>query len=347
MYSNKQKRILVVRTDRVGDVCFITPALRELRNSFPDAFIATLTQPHTSNLILNNPNVDAILTDDLKKDSFWNVVKELKKHKFTHALLMLPTERAAYQLFLAGIKVRVGIGHKLYEVITFMKSVSRTNYIPLRHEADYCLDQARKIGAKVNNLTLELFVTQKEKEEAKNFLAGNNIHQKDTKIFIHVGSLGSAPNWSQEKYFSFLSMLTKQLDKENYKFVLTAREMTDEFKAKVALLNDNRIIDISLKIAELRDMIKIISLADLFFAPSTGPLHIADGLGIKCVGLHCRRPVSSARHQGILNNVSINLEVSQENCLKYCSKDQNSCGIEKGITEEEAINAIKKLLIIN
>lgn len=343
----KQKRILVVRTDRVGDVTYITPSLRELRNTFSDALIATLTQPHTSNIILNNPNVDLILTDDLKKENFWKVVKELRKHKFTHALLMLPTERAAYQLFFAGIPCRIGVGHKLYEVITFMKSVSRNNYNPLRHEADYCMDLARKIGVKSNNISLEIFLTKQEKNEAKDWIKSKNISLDELKIFLHTGSFGSAPNWSEDKYFSLIQKLSKLLFSIRYKIILTSLEMSDKFKDQIKSLNNPNILDISRDIANLRMMIKIISQADLFIAPSTGPLHIADALGIKCIGIHCHRKISSAKHQGILNNVSINLEVSDENCRKYCSADQNTCGIENGLSEDEVVEAVKILLKIN
>jgi len=348
MFSrSKQKRILVVRTDRVGDVTFITPSLRELRNTFPNAFIATLTQPHTSNIILNNPNVDLILTDDLKKENFWKVVRELRKHKFTHALLMLPTERAAYQLLFAGIPCRIGVGHKLYEVITFMKSVSRNNYNPLKHEADYCLDLARKIGVRTNNLSLEIFLTEQEINEAKDWITKKNISLDELKIFLHIGSFGSAPNWSENKYFSLLQKLSSLLFNKPYKIILTSLEMSDKFKDRIKSLNNQNILDISKDIVNLRMMMKIISRADLFIAPSTGPLHIADALGIKCIGIHCRRKVSSAKHQGILNNVSINLEVSDENCRKYCSADQNTCGIENALSEDEVVDAVKILLKMN
>ncbi len=344
--NSNQKRILVVRTDRVGDVTFITPSLRELRRTFPDAFIATLTQPHTAKIIANNPNVNLILTDDLKKESFGKVIRELRTHKFTHALLMQPTERAAYQLFFAGIPYRVGVGHKLYEVITFMKSVSRHNYNPLRHEADYCLDLARKIGVQSDNLTLEIFLTEKEKHEAKDWLKGKNIQPNSNKIFIHTGSLGSAPNWSEIKYLSLIKKLTSLFSKHQYKIVLTAREMSTDFRKKIIELKNENIIDIADQISDLRIMIKIISQADMFISPSTGPLHIADALGIKCIGIHCRRKVSSAKHQGILNNVSINLEVSEDNCRKFCSADQNTCGIENGLSEDEVIQAANTLLNI-
>lgn len=344
--TKKQKRILVVRTDRVGDVCYITPTLRELRRTFPNAFIATLTQPHTSNIIKSNPNVDAIIIDDLNKEKFWQVVKELRKHKFTHALLMQPTERAAYQLFFAGIPYRVGVGHILYEVITFMRSVSRNKYIPLRHEADYCMDLARKIGVVTDNLQLEIFLMQKEIQEAKDFFEKKGISEGDLKVFFHFGSLGSAPHWSDEKYFSLIQKFCDSFADKKYKVILTAREMSQEFRNKISSLNNSRIHDISNEIGDLRDMIKIISQADLFFAPSTGPLHIADALNIKCVGLFCHRNASRSKLHGVLNSRSINLEVPDEYCNKYCSHDKEKCAIQTGLNEEDVLNAFEKLLTI-
>ena len=68
--------------------------------------------------------------------TFWKVVKLLRERQFTDGLMAIPTERAAYQMLLAGIKTRVGEGHKLYEIISGTRSVDRHNYIPLRHETD-------------------------------------------------------------------------------------------------------------------------------------------------------------------------------------------------------------------
>jgi len=344
--SKKQKRILVVRTDRVGDVCYITPALRELRKTFPNAYIAALTQPHTSNLIKNNPNVNAIIVDDLDKNKFWFIVRELRKHKFTHALLMQPTERAAYQLFFAGIPYRVGVGRILYEVITFMRSVSRNKYIPLRHEADYCMDLARKIGVVTDKLQLEIFLTEDEKKEAKDFFAKKGIAETDLNIFFHFGSLGSAPTWNEDKYFSLVQKFCNSFAGKPYRVILTAKEMSKDFREKISTLNNSRIYDISNEIGDLRNMIKIISQADLFFAPSTGPLHIADALNIKCVGLFCHRNASRPKLHGVLNDRSINLEVSEEYCNKHCSHDKEKCAIQTGLNEEDVLKAFEKLLTI-
>ncbi len=337
------KRILLVRTDRVGDVVFITPMIRELRKAFPDAFIATLTQPHTKNIIINNPYVDETLTDDLSKKTFWKVVRELRSYNFTHGLLMMPTERAAFQMFWAGINTRIGVGHKLYEVITGMKSVSRNNYQPLRHEADYCMDLARKIGVDTTDITLQIFITEKEKNEALTILNQNGIKKEDFKIYVHSGSLGSAPNWSEDKYLKLIAAILERFPGNRTKIILTAQEMSKEFLSNIQDIKSTRIINLSEKLFDLRDLIKVIGQADIFISPSTGPLHIADSLKIKCIGIHCHRPMSCAIHQGLINKQSINLEVSDENCKQYCSADQETCGIEKGLTIEEVIDSIIKL----
>jgi len=334
------RRILIVRTDRVGDVVMITPMIRELRRTFPTAFIATLTQPSTKDVLLNNPHLDVMLTDDLKKENFWKIVKEIKKYKFTDALLVLPTERAAYQLFFAGIKNRIGVGRKLYEIITFMKSVSRNNYIPLRHEADYCMDLARKLGVITDNIQPEIFLTEEEKSEAKKILQNWDIDFNSYKIILHTGTKGSAPNWNEEKYYNLLIRMSEKLKEQNYFILLTAQEMSSQFRESVKKLNNKRIVIVDKKIDTLRNFIKIISQMDLVICSSTGPIHLADALNIRCIGIHCHRNVSSAKHWGVLNSKSVNLEVSAEFCDRFCSKDKSICKINEGLNIEDVLKHI-------
>jgi ADP-heptose:LPS heptosyltransferase len=335
------KRILIIRTDRVGDVVMITPMVRELKKTFPDSFIATLTQPNTTAILQNNPYIDLMITDDLKEESYKKVIEKIKSYKFTDGLLVLPTERAAYQMFRAGVKNRIGVGRKLYEIITFMKSVSRNNYIPLRHEADYCMDLARKIGVVTDNIQPEIFISQEEKNWTKEFYKSCGIKDDTFKIILHTGSKNSAPNWSEKKYLELLKGILKKFPNEDFVIMLTAIEMTDDFKFKVRDLNDKRVIDISREITSLRELIKVISGIDLMFCSSTGPIHLADALDIMCIGIHCYRNVNCSKHWGVLNKKSINLEVTKEYCDSHCSNDKNICKFENGIQVEEVIKFIE------
>lgn len=334
------KRILIVRTDRVGDVVMITAIPREIKKAFPDAFVATLTQPNTARILENNPYIDEMITDDLSKDTFWEVVRKIKSLKFDYGLLIHPTERAAYQLFWGRVKQRIGVGRILYEVVTFMKSVSRNNYTPLRHEADYCMDLARKIGIETDNYQPEIFISDAEKIEISDYLQNKGITNNTFKIVFHTGSKNSAPNWSEEKYYELLTEIINKYPDKNFVVLLTAYEMTQEFKNRLKLLNDKRIIDVSDDIDDLRKLIKVISLADLMICSSTGPIHLADALDRKCIGIHCNRPMNCVKHWGVLDKKSINLEVSKEYCDSNCSSDKKQCGIENGISTEEVLKHI-------
>jgi heptosyltransferase-2 len=337
----KQKRILIVRTDRVGDTVMITPIARELKKTFPDCFVATLTQPSTSAVLMNNPNIDKILTDNLEKETFWDVTLEIRNLKFTHGLLVFPTERAAYQMFFGRVKKRIMTGTRLYGIITFFHSVSRNNYTPLKHEADYCMDLARKIGVETDNIQPEIFVTGNEQRQSLELLKSKGVMDDDFKIFLHTGSKLSAPNWSEEKYYLLIKGMLEKFKNDKFKLLLTAYEMTPEFLAKINAFNDNRIINISKDLKSLRELISAISLADLMVCSSTGPVHLADALNVSCVGLHCHRNMSCAKHWGVLNKKSINLEVPADFCDGTCSTDKKDCHIEDGLRVEEVLKNIQ------
>jgi ADP-heptose:LPS heptosyltransferase len=340
------KRILLVRTDRVGDLLMITPAIRELKLAYPDSFLAVLARPNTSLLLKNNPYIDSIITDDLSKESFWQVVKKIREYDFTHGLMFMPTERGAWQMFWGGVKYRVGVGRKLYEVMTGMKSVSRNKYNPLRHEADYCLDLVRKLGVVTNNLQPELYITSDEKEEAVRFLVSKNIGKEKRIIVVHTGSFGSAPNWSEDKYIELLGELLKNVD--NGAILLTAMEMSNNFTETVSeRFKGEMIFNISKEIGDLRHFAALINEADLFIGSSTGPAHMADALNKKCVVIHCHRPMNRPAHWGIINNLSINLEVDEQFCNNNCSADKKDCRLNEGVQVKEVISAALKLLNYN
>ena len=321
----------------------ITPMIREIRQRYPDAYIATLTQPNTANILLNNPYLDEIIMDDLTKESFYKVVKELRRIKFTDGLMVFPTARVSYQMLLGGVKNRIGEGHRLYEIITGMRSVDRHNYIPLKHEADYCMDLARKIGVKTDNIDLEIYVTDDEKKEAFDFLKRVGVEKENYKLILHTGNLGSSPNWSEKKYLQLIEEILL-LQIPGLKIILTAIEMSEEFIKKARETGKEKVVDISKKISGLREFIKVISVVDLFVCNSTGPLHMADALNRKCIGINCHRPMNSVQYWGIINKRSINIEVSEEYCNKNCSADKKICAFENGISIEQVIDGIKTLL---
>ena len=129
MNTKKQLRILIARIDRIGDVVLSTPIPREIKRVHPDSFISMLVRNYTKDIYPNNPHVDEIILfdgeDANNPKSFSQLVKEIGKFKFSHAFMLLPNERLNWVLFFSGIQNRIGVGHKLYQLLSFSKFVAR------------------------------------------------------------------------------------------------------------------------------------------------------------------------------------------------------------------------------
>ena len=80
------RKILIVRTDRVGDVLLTTPLNAALRATEPKAHISWLVRSlHTAPLLEKNPDVDEILLD--KGESPASLAAMLKSHHFDAAIV--------------------------------------------------------------------------------------------------------------------------------------------------------------------------------------------------------------------------------------------------------------------
>ncbi len=58
------RRLLLIRPDHLGDVLWLTPALRALRERFPDAHLTVAAGPWGQPVLAGNPDIDAILPVD-------------------------------------------------------------------------------------------------------------------------------------------------------------------------------------------------------------------------------------------------------------------------------------------
>lgn len=335
----KQKRILIVRPDRIGDVVLSTPLPREIKKTYPDSFVALFLRKYTKEIYDNNPYVDKIIliddNDDNSMEAFWNKVKEIRSYKFTHSLTLLPTERLNYLLFFAGIPFRVGVGHKFYQFITFTRSVSRNKYIPLRHEADYSMDLARRIGVVSDNLTTEIFLSQKEKIESRkvreHFLKG-----KELIIGVHTTSGNSAPNLTAGTY---KELIDKLANLKNVKIVITDNQVSEDLQnlPSVDYPNINK---------SLRESIINFAALDLLISASTGPMHICAALKIKTLSLFCPLTACSPKLWGPLGNENRIIQPSDNYCSNVCPGDPKKCTFEGegGISSDHILTEIKNFI---
>ncbi len=337
------RRILVVRTDRLGDVVLATPLIRALRQAIPDAYVAAMVRPYARDVLLHNPNLNEILIDDYERDhrgrkGFWRQVRMLRERHFDTALLLLPTERAAWMLFFAGIPTRVGVGLKFYEAVTFMKTVSRRKYIPLRHEADYCLDLGRKIGVQVDDLTTEIFLTDEERELVRRVLKDAGAQEDDFLLGIHPESGGSSPNWTVQRYAELSQKLLSR-GPVKLRIVITGE------RQEAAFPRSERIIDLRQRLT-VRQLVSVIAQFRCLFSSSTGPMHIAAALKVPTVSMFCPLPACSPQLWGPKGNQARVIQPPEGYCQGRCPGDPKVCEFEEisaDLAADVILDTVEKL----
>lgn len=336
-----KRRILIIRPDRIGDVILTTPLIRAVRKQFPDSFIGVMVGSYTKSLLQGNPHIDVIITDDphdgdAGRDGFLRQVRTLRSHRFDTGLMPLPRERHAWMMLMAGITTRIGVGGKIYQILTGTKTVSRNKYIPLRHEADYVMDLGRKIGVATTDLTPELFVSDDEIISARTFFSERGFDLHRPIIGINPGSNKSSPNWIPDRYRQLADVLAT-----SYQLFINVGPVGSGFDRYFTSLRGNVIVHAP---KDLREIVSLCSQLSLLVAPSTGTMHIAAALKIPTVALFCPLTACSPKLWGPIGNTAEIVFPSENYCQNQCPGNPKICPFD-GIAVETVLERIQAMVI--
>ena len=281
----KPNKILIVRTDRLGDVILSTPVIKNLRLHFPKAHIAFLCQPYTRGVLEGNPDLDeVIIYDKYEKDkSFWASIKFsffLRKKKFDLAIILHPTNRTHLFTFLAGIPERVGWDKKLGKLLT--KSLKHAKQEGKKHELEYSLDLLRELAIPIKSTETYFPILPEAKRTIEQLLKGEGIGEGDKFIVIHPSASCPSKRWPQECFRRVVELLK---EKVNFKIVVITSQEEREFGEK--LVGGSGVIDLrgSLSIPEVGALLK---QATLFISNDSGPVHIAASFNTPLISIFGR-----------------------------------------------------------
>ena len=278
------EQILVRATNWVGDAVMSLPALRALRQRFPQAHISILAKPWVADLY-RRENVCNELIPYTALTSFekYTVARELRQHRFDTAILLQNAFEAAAIACLAGIPERIGYardGRGL--LLTRAIPVPRTGEIP-RHESFYYLELLRRAGI-MDGLPANEAIRLKGAPAAR--AAGLEHFRKQGLGEIVVGvspgaAYGTAKRWLPER------------------FAESANRVASEFGAAVAIFGSKDERELCESIARvitgpvknfagettLAEFIDLAAACRVYLTNDSGAMHIASALGVPTVAI--------------------------------------------------------------
>jgi heptosyltransferase-3 len=299
------QNILLVRTDRIGDVILTTPTIKILKQEFPASKIYFLTRRYVELLLKHNNLLEKTLLyepDNLHKGIIGHIrlAKDLKSYQFDLAFLFYPRSLLAFSLFWAGIPIRVGIGYRWYSLF-FNQRVYEHRKHGKRHELEYNISLMQNFITRIPepaeitfdySFNTELIKIQ-QKEKNKQIL-------NDHYIIVHPGSGGSAPVLPPNKFVDIIKYL---LNNTSLDILLIGNKQEKDLIDTIYKQIKHKRVRPIIGSWDLETYMAMIAGCQLFIGNSTGPLHIARAFNIPLIGFYCPAIPCSPKRWGPYNKL--------------------------------------------
>jgi lipopolysaccharide heptosyltransferase II len=285
---NAFHRILAIRLDNIGDVVMTGPALRALKQIYPQARLTLMASPAGSQAAPLLPWVDDVITwraswQDISKDAAVDIEKEtelvrlLKSGSFDAAFIFTSFSQSpyppAYACALAGIPVRVGQSKE------FGGSLLSQWVKPLpdqSHQVDRNLHLLREAGIHVMDDRLELRVGDEDQQNADLALIRAGISPGAAFLALAPGASAVSRRYPEERFATAAQLLAVE---GGLPLVLlgSPREV-GKFPVLEQLAAEQPDIHNFIGQTSLAEMAGIIRRASVVLCNNSGSMHIAAAL---------------------------------------------------------------------
>lgn len=364
------KRILIIRTDVLGDLLMTIPFLRELKRNVPDAEIDMVIResnkflmrncPYISRLILFSPSdSDDIDLVKLKKFSKLNFSNRNYDVVFLPRVMLVGRNYIENDILGMLCEAKYRIGRLLAYSDDFNDSSRQEElYKSLqpfftklfwqaepRHEVEYMLELVKGCGGRIVNDRLEYWLTDASKKFADEYWSTHNISKQAVCLAIGLVSKSLNRTWSTEHYAEFCRIMHDY--DSNIVFILIGGDDASNHAKELSVYPN--VVDLTGK-THLDQAAACIAKCRLYVGANTGLMHLAVALHKPVVEISAWLPDGSPLH-GIAPTrmgawgVPMKLcqpEHGKDDCRGACSKPYAHCINE--ISTELVVRNVLKLI---
>jgi len=260
--------ILILTNTAIGDTLFTTPAIRLIKEKYPNKKIIALLNPNNYELFENNPYIDLIILYRGKWRNFLNVMFKLRRQNIDLALIMHSNEPQATPLaYCSGGKyiIKIPNDQNEFRFLHHNPPVSAKSY---EHFIDRGLKQIEYLDVFKKSYKMDIFLKEEWKKSINGLLNERQIH-----IGFQIGASSISRMWFLDNWTNLAKKVLSF--NKNWHIVLTGSKV-DQYSARSLCSNiqSDRIIDLTGRFS-LGPAAALISKLDLLVTPDTGPLHIA------------------------------------------------------------------------
>lgn len=286
--NEKKSRILITRTDRIGDLVLSTPVFSEIRKKFPKAYLACLTFLENREIVQGNPFLDEVLLyDKIGSEKGWGgqwrFTRRLSKKKFDTVIHLHATNRMHWLGWLARIPVRIGWDRKSPWALTH--PFPETKREGKKHEAEYNFDLLVPLGISAPE-KIETYFPLNDRAQASldELLRRYEIQPEKPWIVLAPGASCPSKRWPAERFGILADQLASQYDVEIFTMgSLQDRPLVQKLQERASVPIRDLSGRLSLTMAGV-----FLKRASLLISNDSGPVHIASAVGTPVISVFGR-----------------------------------------------------------
>lgn len=261
------KKILIIRNDVLGDIIVSLPAIKSLKQQYPEAELDILVRPQYVNLLTDCRYIDRVLSNADNLDSNYDL-----------AIAMTPSKEANCLLLRSGAKHRIGYAG-FGGVLALTEPYWDDRETRPRHEIETNIEIVKKAGVTESRAYIDLVLPEASEIYANNFIKSNDLEKQDF-IIIHPGASRAYLRWPLEKY---IQLANEILSKTELKIVFSLGPGEERYAELIEQKLSSRIIAcLNCSIEELAGVYRN---AIMYIGNVTGPMHLAVALKKKILAI--------------------------------------------------------------
>lgn len=337
------KKILIRTPNWVGDAVMSTPFIKAVRKNFPHADISLLSKPWVSSVYENNPHIDQIITYDAsgRHKGFLGkarLARDIGKEGFDLSLLLQNAFEAALIAWMAAIPRRLGYdtdGRK----ILLTHPIHRYKSFKKLHQIDYYLEILKSAGLSSVDSDMAIFLSDKEKNRAIQFLRNLGCPENSLIIGINPGAaFGTAKRWLPERFALVCKKIKNDMDSF---FIIFGSTGENELGEKISSSIGSSCINLCGK-TTLREAISLIDCCSFFLTNDSGLMHVAAALHIPQIAIFGPTDHTTTSPRNSHSHI-VRIPVSCSPCMKQdCPTDHRCMDV---ITVDHVYDMANKILI--
>lgn len=357
----KAKKILFISLYFNGDILLASPVFKLVRELYPDAAMDIWIKSRTKSLMegykdnfnkvidfndIRTRRYDEVVDPSLKKKL--DFFKQLRKEKYDIVIDLTGLFWTAFAVFY--MKARYSCGFNFHGFGFFYNSVSpavtnghlidKNLDVILKSKIFYELDNPVEVDRKpFYNLTDESV------NIINDFLKNSDVSADQLNIVFHTTAGWKAKEWDAEKFIEAIDLLNVDVN------VFLIGGPGDVIKNQAIEAGTKRKIFNTTNNFSINQTAALIAQCDYYVGADSGPLYIAEALGVKTISLFGpTNPLFSAprgdMHSSVYYDLFCSADTDEQNCKLIAGLNCKTVDCMKLIKTEDVLSNIFKRSIV-